>query len=67
MATEVIHEQSSSTSGSGMGFLMGIILLIVLAFLLFYYGLPALRGGAGSGGGVNVPSRIDVNMNQPAK
>jgi hypothetical protein len=63
---DVIHEHQTTTdSGSGMGFLLGVIMLIVFAFLLFYYGLPALRS-ASSGPTVNVPGKIDVNVNQPA-
>jgi hypothetical protein len=29
--------------GSGLGFFLGAILLIIFAFLLFYYGVPAIR------------------------
>lgn len=31
-----------TSSGSGIGFLIGIVLILLLAFLIFYYGLPAL-------------------------
>jgi hypothetical protein len=64
MATEVIHEHGADTSSSGTGLILGLIILLVLAFLLFYYGLPALRG-ASSGPSVNVPGQIDVNVNGP--
>lgn len=56
---------SDSNSSSGMGFLVGAILLIVFLFLLFYYGLPALRSSF-SAPQVNVPGKIDVNIQNPA-
>ncbi len=52
-----------SNSGNGMGFLMGVILLIIFGFLLLSYGLPALRN-ATSAPQINVPGEIDVNVNQ---
>ncbi len=63
---DVIHEHTTagSDTGSGMGFLMGAILLVVVLFLLFYYGLPALRSTT-QVPQVNVPGKIDVNVNQP--
>lgn len=54
---------SEPSSNSGMGFLLGVILLIVFMFLLFYYGLPALRSSASPQ--INVPGKIDVNVNNP--
>jgi hypothetical protein len=62
----VVNNPDRTTSDSGMGFLLGIILLVVLAFALFYYGLPAIRGAA-TGPQINVPGKVDVNVNQPAK
>lgn len=63
MATVIRDEHHHGTdSGSGVGTMLGIILLVVLAFLLFYYGLPAIRN---AGTNVNVPGKIDVNVNNP--
>lgn len=64
MATEVVHDHGGTDSSSGMSLLIGLIVLLVFAFLLFYYGLPALRG-ASSGPSIQVPGQIDVNVNQP--
>lgn len=54
-------------TGSGMGFLLGIVLLLAFILLFFFYGLPlltqTLRGTAGPQ--VNVPDKIDVNLNNP--
>ena len=57
---EHIHD---SGGNNGSGFLVGIILLVVVLYLLFYYGLPALRGAASTTPQVNVPGKIDVNVN----
>lgn len=60
---EHIHEGSSD---SGMGFLMGMILLMLFVFLLFYYALPVLRNGFGATQApqINVPGKVDVNVKQ---
>lgn len=54
---------ANSSDNSGMGFFAGVILLIVFLFLLFYYGIPAMRGNSGSPQ-INVPKQIDVNVNK---
>ena len=60
---EHIHEGSSD---SGMGFLMGMILLMLFIFLMFYYGLPVLRNSfsAPQAPQINVPGKVDVNVKQ---
>lgn len=59
----VVHHTGGTTGDNGLSFIMGIILLLAFAFLLFYYLLPAMRG-AFSTPQVNVPGRIDVNVNR---
>ncbi len=59
----------ASESSGGMGFLMGVLLLISFFIFLFYFGLPAMQnsfngGGAGGGTQINVPDKMDVNVNQ---
>lgn len=49
--------------GNSMGFVMGIIFLIVALFLFVYYLLPAVQNSKGTS--INVPDKIDVNVNQP--
>ncbi len=46
----------------GNGFLIGVILLILFAVLFFVYGLPYLTN-AMSGPTVQVPDKVDVNVN----
>jgi len=66
MVEEHVHVTETS-GGNSMGFLLGIILLIVFFLALFYYGLPYLRGNSGTTGGtpqINVPNKFDVNVKQ---
>ena len=61
---EHIHE---GTTDSGMGFLMGIILLMLFIFMLFYYGLPVIRNTVApqqAAPQINVPDKVDVNIKQ---
>lgn len=63
MTTIVNNPAPSNDSGGGMGMIIGLVVLVVLAYLFFVYGLPALKQ-IGSPQ-INVPSEIDVNINQP--
>lgn len=61
--TDVVHEHHTSDSSGGMGFLMGFIAIALFIYLLFAFGLPALRRGSASPQ-INVPEQVDVNVNQ---
>lgn len=61
MATIVNTPQSPDSNGMSM--LVGLVLLIFLGILFFYYGLPAI-GRMTGGAQINIPSKIDVNVNQ---
>ncbi len=63
-AHEHYHDYPERRSGNS-SFLVGVIILIVLAFLLYYYGLPAIRSFGGGGTQVNIPDRINVNVQTP--
>lgn len=69
MATIVNNPPANSDSGGGGGFLLGVIVLIVFVVLFIFYGLPYLSSNMGNGGTqapqVNVPDKLDVNVNQP--
>lgn len=59
---EVIHEHiTEDRASNNNGLIVGLIILAVILFLVFYYGIPALRGAA-SGPTVNVPDKVDVNV-----
>jgi hypothetical protein len=59
MATVV--NQPAESGNNGFGFLLGIIALIIVVAILFFYGLPLLQGNAG-GAQVNLPSNANVNV-----
>ncbi|MBP7967071.1 hypothetical protein KAZ66_02245 [Candidatus Woesebacteria bacterium] len=61
----VINNAAPTTdNNSGMGFLFGVILLIVFMFFLFYFGLPAIQNSIGGGTQINVPDKVDINVKQ---
>jgi len=78
MATIVNNPGNAGESNNGSGFLMGVVLLIIVGLLFFYFGLPALRQAtpqqdinvevpqqAPSDVNVDVPDEIDVNVTNP--
>ncbi len=66
MATTIVNAPpANNSSDNGIGLLIGIIVLIIVGGLLFYYGLPYVQQMTSGGIQVNVPKNIDVNVNQP--
>lgn len=67
MATIVNTPSSGSTdSGSGMGFFLGMLVLLLIVVLFFVYGLPAIRAGVSSSApSITVPEQVDVNVTTP--
>lgn len=56
---------AQSSSGSGIGFVVGILLLIGFFLFLLYFGLPYARSMMQSSTpSITVPEKIDVNVNQ---
>lgn len=47
-----------------MGVIIVLMFLIILGYLGFVYGLPAIRQMQSGGVQINVPSKIDVNVQQ---
>lgn len=65
MAT-IINTPAADNSGSGMGFFFGIVLLIIFVLLVFLYGIPYVqRTMRSSTPQIQVPEKIDVNVNTP--
>jgi len=59
---EHYHEQSYSE----VWFFLGVSVLAILAFLLLYYGIPTPKiPQAQQAPQIEIPGRIDVNLNQP--
>lgn len=63
--TTIINNPNGGERGdsSGVGIILGVILAVVLIALFFVYGLPAMRGATPSGSTINVPDKVDVNIN----
>lgn len=64
MTTVINTPQPASDQSSGMGMIIGLVVLIVFGLLFFMYGLPALRNMRLGTPQINVPSTIDVNVKQ---
>lgn len=63
MATTVINPTPTNTDNSGMGFFLGVVLLIVFIVVLLFYGLPYIqRSFSGAGTQVNIPDHVNVNV-----
>lgn len=62
MTTIVNTPAQSDNSGGGMGMIIGLIVLLVVAYLFIMYGLPVIRQ-IGSPQ-INVPNKIDINVKQ---
>ncbi len=63
MATTIINPPpAQKDSGGSMGMIIGLVVLVVLAYLFFMYGFPAIKQMTGPQ--INIPSKIDVNVTQ---
>ncbi len=60
MAT-IINTPNGTSEDSGLGLILGVLLALVLIFLFFIYGLPALRGG----GDNSVDRETNINVDIP--
>jgi len=70
MTTIVNTPPATNESGNNIGLIVGGIALVVVIYLFFLYGLPALRNVQTGAPQINVPTQIivpdevDVNINQ---
>lgn len=62
MATIINNPPSSDNSGGPMGMIIVVLVLVVLGYLVYMYGLPAIRQTQSPQ--INVPGEIDVNVKQ---
>lgn len=60
MATEVIHEHSGDSGSTGM--IVGVLLVVLFAFLLFYFFGNGLLRGMSGGTNVQIPDKVNVNV-----
>jgi len=64
MTTIVNSPPSADNSGGPMGWIIGLVILVVLGYLGYIYGLPAIQNMKSGNPQINIPSQIDVNINQ---
>lgn len=62
MATIINNPPSKDNSGGPMGMIILVIVLLVVGYLVYVYGLPAIRQMGTTQ--INVPSEINVNVKQ---
>ena len=55
---------TDQSSDNGMGFFLGIVVLIIVGLSFFYYGMPMIRQSMNGGVQINVPKDINVKVNQ---
>jgi hypothetical protein len=65
MTTIINTPPAKKESGGGVGIIIGLVVLIILGYLFITYGLPAIRQMQFGSPQINIPSQIDVNINQP--
>ncbi|HSW89638.1 MAG TPA: hypothetical protein VLH19_02070 [Patescibacteria group bacterium] len=64
MATVINNPPAQNNSSGLFGMIIGMIFIVVLLFLGYVYGLPALKSMQFGTPQINVPSQIDVNVKQ---
>lgn len=47
-----------------MGMIVGLVVFIIVGYLVVVYGIPAVKQMQSGSPQINVPSKIDVNINQ---
>ena len=62
--TTTIINNPPGDSGGGLGMIVGLVILLVLGYLFWVYGLPAIKNMQVGTPQINVPNKIDVNINQ---
>lgn len=65
--TTIVNNPTPTTDEKGgyMGLIVGIIVIMILAYIFMTFGLPAIRQMQVGTPQINIPSKIDVNVNQP--
>ena len=64
MTTIVNNPPPSNDSGGMAGLIIGLILVLVIVYVVIMYGIPAVQNMQLGSPQINIPSEIDVNINQ---
>jgi len=62
MTTIVNNPPVSNDSNGGIGMIIGVIVLIAVAYIFFMYGIPAIKQMGSPQ--INIPNKINVNVKQ---
>lgn len=62
MTTVINNPGNGENTDGGMGLILGVFILLIVAALFFVYGLPAIRGNSATPPADN----IDINVKLPA-
>ena len=66
MTTIINTPPAQKESGGGVNMIVGLLIIVVFGYVFFVYGLPAIKNARfGMTTQINVPNKIDVNINQP--
>lgn len=65
--TTIINTPPATTneSGGSMGMIVGLVVLLILGYLFFVYGLPAIQNMQVGAPQINIPAKVDINITQP--
>ena len=64
MTTIINSPPAQKESGGMVGMIIGILALVVVGYLFITYGIPVMKQMQYGSTQINVPSEIDVNINQ---
>lgn len=60
--TTIVNNPTPTSDSNNSGLIIGILFIVVLAVLFYMYGLPAINNMRSPQ--INIPSEIDVNIEQ---
>lgn len=55
---------ANDNSGGAMGMIIGLFVLVIVVFLFFVYVLPAISHMQLGNPQINIPGKVDINVNQ---
>ena len=64
MPTIINNPSTDNGNSGGAGVIIGIVLTIAILAIFFLYGLPSLRKNNTSGTTVNVPDKVQIDVNK---
>ena len=62
--TTIVNTPPSESSNNPMVWIIGLVILLVLGYLVYVHGIPALQSMQSGGVQINIPDNLNVNVNQ---